>query len=374
MGCRGCGSNDGCSCSITGDLEDIITVTGGGTVISPYEILFDGEAWLATLPVDDSTDFYHMTTVVNPRLPMLTNTHVAKKIPLPTIGQIIPVGGIDGAALLKASGANYDLTWDTLTVPVGAAGAPGVGGGHPLTMLTSTTQQNPGAGNCIFNNLTMASVTQVYLPLVDTSDRAITLSAIDHIFGLRKGRLRFQSITAPERWAEYDVISRDTSVSTYTAVTVAYLGGSGVFKISASDTMMVYIASGDTGIGQPWDLTFPLGTETGTLTNDAASARYRLPYDVYLNAGHSGARASVQTAGTMDTTIQIWFQGPTDTVPSQLCTVLIDATEKTSTTAATAPTIASRWLLCDTIVWATPTNTTEILNAVGGKVTLKGVI
>lgn len=56
MACRGCSSGDGCSCSIVGDGDGIVSVSGTGTpVTDPYEIAFDGGAWMETLTADDAT-------------------------------------------------------------------------------------------------------------------------------------------------------------------------------------------------------------------------------------------------------------------------------------------------------------------------------
>lgn len=108
-------------------------------------------------------------------------------------------------------------------------------------------------------------------------------------------------------------------------------------KITAAQ-IATYVKSSK--VGMPWELLVAVSDETTALTAGTAKVTFRMPAAVTLTA----VRASVTTAPTGSVLTVDINEGGTTILSTKLT---IDATEKTSTTAATAAVISDASLADD---------------------------
>jgi hypothetical protein len=116
----------------------------------------------------------------------------------------------------------------------------------------------------------------------------------------------------------------------------------------------------------PESMLLEIGDETTVITT-GTKRTFRMPYAMTLNAGHAGVKASLTTASTSGVFTVDINEGGTSILSTKLT---IDATEKTSATAAVAP------VLSDTVLAADAEITIDVdtagANAAGLKVWLVG--
>ena len=344
MSCRGCAGGDGgCACSVLGN-GDTITVSGDGTpTTNPYIVGFNGSAWLASLDVDDSTDY--CAGALEPRVPIVLNTGAAFLVPLPCVEEVLPAGGAQGTALVKASSTDYDYEWATLAGATGPAGVHGAfANGFRFTLSATTTDADPGTATLRLNNAAIASVTQIYVDLVEAEGSTITLwlDSFDVSTSTNKGRVRLTSAANTAIWAEF-ILTAVASASGYRKLDVVYVAHAGTLSATAEDTVLMFTESGDAGTGSHAAIQIVLGDETTAITTGTAKYTFRMPYAMTLAAGNAGIRASLATASTSGLPTFDINEGGASILTT---TVTIDANETTSLTAAT-PVIISDTALAD---------------------------
>ena len=123
-------------------------------------------------------------------------------------------------------------------------------------------------------------------------------------------------------------------------------------------------------VGAPVELVIAIGDEDTAATTGAAKVTFRMPFAMTLNAGNAGVRGSCSTAPTGSiATIDLNEDGTT--ILSTKLT--IDATETTSTTAATAVVISDVNLADDAEITIDLDQVGATVAGAGYKVMLRGV-
>lgn len=208
MACRGCSSGDGCSCSVVGDGDSIILVTGTGTpVTDPYTIDFDGGAWMESLTTDDATACGALN---DPHVPVLLG---------------------DGSVIMR------DLP--CVTTVQGLFG----GNAFSFTYSTTTADADPGDGFIRFNNATIASATIIYVDDQECGGTDIQTWKTNFAVG---GRLMFTSQADPTKWANFQITANTDAVG-YTKFSVTLVANNGAFSTTSCDLVMGYSSPGTTG-------------------------------------------------------------------------------------------------------------------------------
>jgi hypothetical protein len=177
--------------------------------------------------------------------------------------------------------------------------------------------------------------------------------------------LEFQSIllSALLVWIEQNIDSADiqfansgfTSTNVYDAIVEASESSGGVSSVN-----------GDTGsviVSVP--IIIACSDETTALTTGTAKATFRMPYAFTLTA----VRASVKTAPTGSVLTVDINEGGSTILSTK---ITIDATEKTSTTAATPPVISDTSLADDSEITIDIDTVGSTIAGAGLKVTLIG--
>lgn len=225
MACRGCSSGDGCSCSVVGDGDAIILVTGTGTpVTDPYTIDFDGAAWLSSLTEDDATA---CSALLTPHVPVL-------------------LGG--GSVIMRE--------FPCVTEVQGLFG----GNAFSFTYSVTTADADPGDGFIRFNNATIASATLIYVDDKECGGTDIQTWKTDFAVG---GRLMFTSQSDPTRWANFR-ITLNTDAVGYTKFTVVFIDNNGAFLTDSCDLIMSYSPPGAAGSAGTTGATGPAGVTGAT--------------------------------------------------------------------------------------------------------------
>lgn len=120
--------------------------------------------------------------------------------------------------------------------------------GFQYTFATSTTDADPGAGLLRFNNAAPASVTQIYLDLVDVDGNTLTnwIASLDDALGAVKGFIYYRDIADDTKWGQYRLDSI-TSPGGYVKLNVTYItaGAGGLPSTTAGGTLLSFDAWGN---------------------------------------------------------------------------------------------------------------------------------
>lgn len=144
------------------------------------------------------------------------------------------------------------------------AGAGGGGGdGFAFTFSATTADADPGAGTLRLNNATPASITQIFVDLLDTSSNDLTawLDRLDDSIGSVKGYVRVGSKSDKTKWLLFSLTSV-TSASGYRKLGVTYVAGPAIPLTTAGDCFLSFESLGIIGT-IPWST---LATAVGNLT------------------------------------------------------------------------------------------------------------
>src|SRR5581483_3346859 len=139
------------------------------------------------------------------------------------------------------------------TGATGATGAQGINAGLNYSFATATTMADPSAGNLRLNNATPASVTQIALSYNTADAGNPSAGAFLTTWGnstttAHRGNLIVRKSSAPQTFAVFDITANVADNTTWVALTVAWLAGSGSF--AASDALTVsFTRTGDAGAG-----------------------------------------------------------------------------------------------------------------------------
>lgn len=114
--------------------------------------------------------------------------------------------------------------------------------GFQDTFAIDTSDSDPGNGVIKFNNASPASVTAIYIDLLDAvgADKTAFLDAID------LGSVKISRHNDATQYALYSISAR-TSASGYRKFTVSYVEGSGTFDTTAANARVVFMAATDLG-------------------------------------------------------------------------------------------------------------------------------
>lgn len=225
MACRGCSSGDGCSCSVVGDGDSIVLVTGSGTPITdPYEISFDGGAWMESLTEDDATACGALN---DPHVPVLLGDGSVIMRELPCVTEIQGLFG---------------------------------GNAFSFTYATATADADPGDGLLRFNNATIASATVVYVDDKEFNGTDIQAWKTDFAVG---GRLMFTLQDDPTKWANFRITVNTDAVG-YTKLTVVLIANNGAFDTTLGNLIMNYSPPGASGSAGTTGATGPAGAAGAT--------------------------------------------------------------------------------------------------------------
>lgn len=145
-----------------------------------------------------------------------------------------------------------------------------------------------------------------------------------------------------------------------------YTGDAGKFvMVKGAEDGLEFVAN--PSVGLPWELLIACSDETTALTTGTAKVTFRMPRAVTLTA----VRASVTTAPTGAVLTVDINEGGSTILSTKLT---IDATEKTSTTAAAAAVISDTALADDAEITIDIDTVGSTVAGAGLKVLLKGVI
>jgi hypothetical protein len=170
------------------------------------------------------------------------------------------------------------------TGATGAAGAAGPAGGvsFKYTYSTTTTDADPGSGLLRLNNATMASVTQIYIDLLEAAaatDLTDFLDSLDDSTNTVKGTIKLGSISDQTKWVIFSLTSI-TTVAGYRKLNVSYVDHNGALTTTAADTMFSFARAGDAGIIAPQTVRTEAGTAYTLVLADA---------EKWINVGSGGA-------------------------------------------------------------------------------------
>lgn len=293
----------------------------------------------------------------------VANNIYSAKITALTAGKMT-IGGTDGDVLVDdAAGESVTITkWDSKRADYGAGG-----GGSPITYVIdtgSTADSDPGAGLLKFNNATQSAATELYVDnaAADAADMATFFASL-----AQTGFVSLVQGDDPTIWRVYKVTAI-TAMSGYYKFTVVNQAGAGSF----ADEAEVFVAF-DSSAGTnyvPVVIPVAVGDETTDLTTGPAKITFRMATGLAL----TDVRASVTTAPT-GAAIQVDInQNTGGGAVSILSTKLtIDATEKTSTTAAVPPVISNATLTSDAEITIDIDQVGSTIAGAGLKVYLVGV-
>ncbi len=194
------------------------------------------------------------------------------------------------------------LEWWNGAAWVAVGGSSGGGGmGFRFTYSATTTDSDPGAGTLRGNNVTLSSVTALFVDVAEFGGTDVTawLDSLDDYTGAIKGIVRLSSQSDPTKWIEYTMTGW-TTASGYRKLTVAYKDGPGGLTTTAGDTFLAFdYASADIPSQLPARGTenvvidlYPSSTPNGTI----ATAN-TLNFDIAVPAGK---RASITASIWVD--------------------------------------------------------------------------
>jgi len=132
-------------------------------------------------------------------------------------------------------------SWVIINVGGGAGGD-----GFAFTFSTTTTDADPGTGALRFNNATLASVTSIFVDLIDADANDVTgwLDSLDDTAVATKGRVRVGSKSNKTKWVEFELTSV-TVATGYRKLGVTYVtaGAGGLPTTNTGDTFLSYDAT-----------------------------------------------------------------------------------------------------------------------------------
>ncbi len=280
-------------------IRDIIDDTDGGMVVQARTdtLIIRGDVGLTPTPQGLVLDFAAgdgpggAGDVVGPA--SATANRVA--IFADPTGKLIADSGVPYTTLVRANGAvaftaDQSLGGNKLTnVGSGSVGTDGVnlaqvqaliasaiagsagggGDGFVYTLSSLTADADPGAGVLRLNNATLASVTQIYIDLVDADGNDITtwLDRIDDAFGTAKGYIRVGSRSDRTKWILYKATGLTTTTG-YRKIPVTHVGTGtgGAPSTTASDVFFSFESLGFEG-------TVPVSSGGTGLTSISAANR-----------------------------------------------------------------------------------------------------
>lgn len=243
--------------------------------------------------------------------------------------------------------------WELIGVgnigPTGPTGPTGPNAGIPYVFSTITTKADPGTGNFRFNNGIASSTTQIYISeSANGGANAVNfLAALDDSTSTTKGILTFTN--AANEQIIFSVTGTVVDEGNYQTIPVSWISGglpanlqlnyltfSRTGDIGATGPTGATGATGPTGASGQSTFVIALSDETTSLTTGTAIVTMRAPYAFSITSIPRASLTSASTSG--NPTIDINVGGTSILGANKLS---IDANELTSTTAATATTLAS---------------------------------
>lgn len=129
-------------------------------------------------------------------------------------------------------------------IAAAVSGAGGGGGdGFAFTFDPATGDADPTAGKLRYNSATLASVTQIFVDLLDVSGNDLTgwLDRLDDSLNAVKGYIRVGSKSDPTKWALFTLTGL-TTISGYRKLPVTFVtsGAGGLPTTTAADTFLSF--------------------------------------------------------------------------------------------------------------------------------------
>lgn len=260
--------------------------------------------------------------------------------------------------------AVVDQRWDANGLMLSGGGT-AVAANVPATRYTiellNTTDSDPGAGLLKFNNATPTSATQLYID--DSTSDGVDLSAYFLALGAT-GYITVQSVADAGEWAifKWSAIVDGTGYFKFTVVCHAFLG-----TLDDADAVLVSFDSDAAGAATtPVLIQIAVSDEATPLTTGTAKVTFRAPYAFTL----TDVRGSVTTAATGGTLLTVDVNESGTTVLSTKLS--FDASEKTTTTAATPRVISDSAIADDAEITIDIDAVGSTIAGAGLKVTLIG--
>ena len=162
-------------------------------------------------------------------------------------------------------------------------------------------------------------------------------------------------------------------IHTFSTENTALDVGSNDYVLTADSTTATGLAWLDSGsIKHQVALVIACGDETTAIAATGQKISFRLPYNMTLNAGSAGITGSLVTAGTGVNLLTVDINESGSTILSTKLT--FDATETTTTTAATPVVISDLALAADSIITIDVDQLDTGLVAAGLKISLIGSV
>jgi hypothetical protein len=186
---------------------------------------------------------------------------------------------------------------------VGYTGSQGDKGGLRYTFSTAITDSDPGGGNFKFNNATIASVTQIYIDLVDVNiiDVTATIDSWDDSTNANKGMLVVQSNNNGDNTLATFQLTSTTTTAGYRKLNVTYL--SGAAPSNSEDCIITFHRTGDVGYnGSRGDIGYT--GSRGTTGYDGS-----VGYNGSQGVGYTGSQGTTGYDGSVGSTGYTGSQG-----------------------------------------------------------------
>lgn len=353
---------DGTTYSLAGEpytISDLTTVTPAtGDYLPLYDSsgAVDGKATIANILAlgGGGGTWGSITGTLSSQSDL--QTALDAKAPVPTVnaqtGTSYTLVLTDANKLVTMTNASAN----TLTIPLNSSVAfptgtvivIGQGGAGATSVAPASGATINGSGSTITfsSQYTFTSIvkTGTNAWLTYGGDFVVSNSAIT---GATKTKITYDTkglVTAGADAAQADITGLTTSDSPqFTGVNVGHATDTTVTRASAGDIAVegnrVFRVGGST-VGMPDVWVIPIGDETTALTTGTAKVTFRAPYAATVTA----VRASLTTVSSSGTPTFDINEGGTTILSTKLT---VDASEKTSTTAATAAVISDTALADD---------------------------
>ncbi len=245
---------------VTDDLHVVGTApTGAWAGYAGYLAIWSGSAWLTTAPEEGMHAYDRSVgriwargasawTLYNGLASGVVWRGAWSSVTAYVAGDAVSLAGT--AYVAKASNTNSappSANWDTFVA--GVAGAAGATPAMRFAFSTTTTDADPGAGTVRFNSATLASVTSVFMDLLETGGADVTawLAALDDSTTLNaRGYLRFTSVGTQTKWVEFAITGANVDASGYRKIAVGYVAGPGGFT-NGETVAVSFSRTGDAG-------------------------------------------------------------------------------------------------------------------------------
>ena len=167
------------------------------------------------------------------------------------------------------------------TGPTGATGPAGVFGGETYDYVYQSDTSDPatiGNGNLQFNNLTLASATELYLSFIDSNSSNVysAIQTIDDSTSSIKGTIRVGLASNVAAYAFYQITGSHTHDADHFNIPVAFVSATAGFSLTDEDDIYLTIARvgdiGDTGPTGPTGATGAAGSNGATGPTGATGA------------------------------------------------------------------------------------------------------